>query len=42
MEGLLGAEFYLCGPPQMINSVQKLLMIENKVPFEAIHFDRFF
>nr|AJO68020.1 reductase [Pseudomonas sp. M4(2015)] len=42
MESLQGAEFYLCGPPQMINSVQKLLMIENKVPFESIHFDRFF
>lgn len=35
-------EFYLCGPPVMINAVQKLLMIDSKVPFEAIHFDRFF
>ena len=37
-----GNEYYLCGPPPMITAVQKLLMIENKVPFESIHFDRFF
>lgn len=42
LESFLGTEFYLCGPPPMINAVQKLLMIENKVPFESIHFDRFF
>jgi toluene monooxygenase electron transfer component len=37
-----GCEFYLCGPPPMITATQKVLMLENKVPFEQIHFDRFF
>lgn len=36
------SEFYLCGPPPMITAVQKLLMLEKGVPFECIHFDRFF
>lgn len=36
------SEFYLCGPPPMITAVQKLLMLEKAVPFERIHFDRFF
>lgn len=35
-------EFYLCGPPPMITAVQKLLMLDNGVKFEHIHFDRFF
>jgi toluene monooxygenase electron transfer component len=42
LESFQGAEFYLCGPPPMISAVQKLLMLENRVPFESIHFDRFF
>ncbi|MBT00446.1 MAG: oxidoreductase [Oceanospirillaceae bacterium] len=42
LECFQNTEFYLCGPPPMISAVQKLLMIENGVPFESIHFDRFF
>jgi toluene monooxygenase electron transfer component len=34
-------DYYFAGPPPMIESVQQLLMIEHKVPFEQIHFDRF-
>lgn len=35
-------EYYFCGPPPMTEAVQRMLMIEHKVPFEQIHFDRFF
>lgn len=35
-------EFYFCGPPPMTQAVQRMLMIDNKVPFEQLHFDRFF
>jgi toluene monooxygenase electron transfer component len=35
-------EFYFCGPPPMTEAVQRMLMIDYKVPFEQIHFDRFF
>ncbi len=37
-----GYEYYFCGPPVMTNTVQRLLMVDNQVPFEQIHFDRFF
>lgn len=35
-------EFYLCGPPPMTAAAQKHLMVERKVPFDQVHFDRFF
>ena len=35
-------EYYFCGPPPMTQAVQRLTMIENQVPFDQIHFDRFF
>ena len=35
-------EFYFCGPPPMTEAVQRMLMIDYKVPFNQIHFDRFF
>jgi len=35
-------EFYFCGPPAMTEAVQRMLMIDHKVPFSQIHFDRFF
>lgn len=38
----LNKEFYFCGPPVMTSAVQKMLMIEKSVPFERMHFDRFF
>jgi len=36
-----GYDFYFAGPPLMIEAIQKLLMVENRVPFSHIHFDRF-
>lgn len=35
-------EFYFAGPPAMTQALQELLMVGHKVPFEQIHFDRFF
>jgi toluene monooxygenase electron transfer component len=37
-----GYEYYLAGPPPMIQAVLKLLMFDHKVPREQIHYDRFF
>lgn len=34
-------EFYFCGPPMMTDAVQKMLMIDKKVPTQQLHFDRF-
>jgi toluene monooxygenase electron transfer component len=41
-ESLPEYEFYFCGPPPMTEAVQRMLMIDYKVPFDQIHFDRFF
>jgi toluene monooxygenase electron transfer component len=35
-------EFYFAGPPPMTQSLQEMLMLEHRVPFEQVHFDRFF
>jgi toluene monooxygenase electron transfer component len=35
-------EFYFAGPPPMTQALQELLMVGHQVPFEQIHFDRFF
>lgn len=35
-------EFYFAGPPPMTQAVQELLMVASRVPFQQIHFDRFF
>ncbi|MGI4815142.1 MAG: 2Fe-2S iron-sulfur cluster-binding protein [Janthinobacterium lividum] len=35
-------EYYLAGPPPMVEAVVKLLIVEHKVPQSQIHFDRFF
>jgi toluene monooxygenase electron transfer component len=35
-------EFYFAGPPPMTQALQEMLMLEHQVPFEQIHFDRFF
>ncbi len=40
--GLANYEFYFAGPPPMTQALQELLMLGHKVPFEQIHFDRFF
>lgn len=39
---LANYEFYFAGPPPMTQALQELLMLEGKVPFQQIHFDRFF
>lgn len=35
-------EFYMAGPPPMVEAVQKMLMMEFRIPMDHIHFDRFF
>ena len=35
-------EYYLAGPPPMIEATLKLLALEHRVPQEQIHYDRFF
>jgi toluene monooxygenase electron transfer component len=41
-ESIANFEIYFCGPPPMTEAVQRMLMLDFKVPFEQIHFDRFF
>lgn len=35
-------EFYFAGPPPMAQGMQEMLMVGYRVPFEQIHYDRFF
>lgn len=35
-------DFYFCGPPIMTSALQKMLIIDNNVPFEQLYFDRFY
>lgn len=35
-------EVYFAGPPPMTQSISDMLIVENKVPFDQIHFDRFY
>ena len=35
-------EFYFAGPPLMTQAIQELLMGKHLVPYQQIHFDRFF
>ena len=35
-------EFYFCGPLNMTETVARVLMINYQVPFEQLHYDRFF
>lgn len=39
---LASYEFYFAGPPPMTQALQEMLMVSHRVPFEQIHFDRFF
>ncbi len=39
---LLEYEFYLAGPPPMIEAVVRLLIADHRVPQSQIHYDRFF
>ncbi|MCF4165737.1 2Fe-2S iron-sulfur cluster-binding protein [Zavarzinia compransoris] len=41
-ESLREAEIYFAGPPPMAEALQRMLMLDLKVPFEQIHYDRFF
>jgi toluene monooxygenase electron transfer component len=36
------SEFYLAGPPPMVDAVRPLLVLEEHVAVERIHYDRFF
>jgi toluene monooxygenase electron transfer component len=35
-------EFYLAGPTPMVDAVRRMLVLEQHVPVERIHYDRFF
>ncbi|HJV84165.1 MAG TPA: 2Fe-2S iron-sulfur cluster-binding protein [Noviherbaspirillum sp.] len=41
-ERLPDCEFYFAGPPPMTQALQSMLMLDYRVPFEQVHFDRFF
>ncbi len=41
-EEIRDMEIYFAGPPPMTEAMQRALMIDLKVPFAQIHFDRFF
>lgn len=41
-DGLARHEFYFAGPPPMTQAIQELLMGTHLVPYQQIHFDRFF
>lgn len=40
-EKLESYEFYFAGPPMMTQALQEMLMVDHRVPFHQIHFDRF-
>ena len=35
-------EYYLAGPPPMVDAVRRHLVLERGVPVEQLHYDRFF
>lgn len=37
-----GSEFYLAGPPPMVDAVRRMLLLDHAVPAERLHYDRFF
>jgi len=39
---LASHEFYFAGPPPMTQAIQEMLMVRHRVPYNQIHFDRFF
>lgn len=41
-EPLDNYEYYFCGPPVMIDTVSRLLLVEHRVPFDQVHYDRFY
>lgn len=40
--GFENYEFYCCGPPPMTDAIQRLLLLEKRVPAQQLHFDRFY
>ena len=38
---LNGYEWYFAGPPPMAQAMQDRLLVEHRVPFDQVHFDRF-
>ncbi|MGH7804289.1 MAG: hypothetical protein ACREQJ_08060 [Candidatus Binatia bacterium] len=42
VEPLPSYEYYMAGPPPMVQTAQKLLVADHKVPFPQVHYDRFF
>ncbi len=40
-ENVQNCEFYLCGPPLMVNAVEDMLYNKYKVPQENVRFDKF-
>ncbi|MGI4859431.1 MAG: Rieske 2Fe-2S domain-containing protein [Janthinobacterium lividum] len=40
-KGLREHEIYLSGPPPMTDAVQRMLVVEQRIPASQIHFDRF-
>ncbi|MDO8315188.1 MAG: 2Fe-2S iron-sulfur cluster-binding protein [Rugosibacter sp.] len=40
--GFENYEFYCCGPPPMTEALQKLLLLDKRVPAQQLHFDRFY
>ncbi|WP_321390627.1 2Fe-2S iron-sulfur cluster-binding protein [Emcibacter sp.] len=41
-EDIKGFDYYFCGPPPMTDAVQRLLLLEYKVPSKQMYFDRFY
>ncbi|MDR5749040.1 2Fe-2S iron-sulfur cluster-binding protein [Caballeronia sp. LZ029] len=35
-------EFYMAGPPPMVDAVRRMLLLEHSVAAERVHYDRFF
>ncbi|TBR10779.1 MAG: 2Fe-2S iron-sulfur cluster binding domain-containing protein [Rugosibacter sp.] len=40
--GFENYEFYCCGPPPMTDAIQRLLLLDKRVPAQQLHFDRFY
>lgn len=36
------SEFYIAGPPPMVDAVRRMLLLQHQVPAERLHYDRFF
>ena len=41
-EGAHDYEYYLAGPPPMVDAVRRHLVLDRRVPVEQLHYDRFF